>query len=58
VENAFNNGERIQAKLRPGRSAIALKIANAAGVTLCAAEAPHRVFCEHDWQVPIDFEKE
>lgn len=58
VENVFNNGERkYKLRLRPGRTGNALKMAQAAGVTLRATEAAHQIFSEHDWQVVIDLDK-
>jgi len=33
-------------------------MAKEAGMTLHGAEAAHRVFSEHDWQIVIDFEEE
>jgi len=59
VDGVFNQGEtKYKLKLRPGRTGAALKMAKEAGLTLHGAEAAHRVFSEHDWQIVIDFEEE
>jgi len=59
VDSVFNQGEtKYKLKLRPGRTGAALKMAKDAGITLHGAEAAHRVFSEHDWQIVIDFEEE
>ena len=59
VDGVFNQGEtKYKLKLRPGRTGTALKMANEAGLTLHGAEAAHRVFSDHDWQIVIDFEEE
>jgi len=59
VDGVFNQGEtKYKLKLRPGRTGAALKMAKDAGITLHGAEAAHRVFSEHDWQIVIDFEEE
>jgi len=59
VDGVFNQGEKkYKLKLRPGRTGNALRMAKEAGMTLHGAEAAHRVFSEHDWQIVIDFEEE
>ncbi len=59
VDGVFNQGEiKYKLKLRPGRTGTALKMANQAGLTLHGAEAAHRVFSDHDWEIMIDFEEE
>lgn len=59
VDGVFNQGEtKYKLKLRPGRTGTALKMAKEAGLTLHGAEAAHRVFSDHDWQIVIDFEEE
>jgi len=59
VDGVLNQGEtNYKLKLRPGRTGAALKMAKDAGITLHGAEAAHRVFSEHDWQIVIDFEEE
>lgn len=56
VDNVFNKGgKKYRLRLRPGRTGNALKMAGSAGLTLRGAEAAHRVFSEHDWQIVIDF---
>ncbi len=57
VDGVFNQGQtKYKLKLRPGRTGTALKMAKEAGLTLHGAEAAHRVFSDHDWQIVIDFE--
>ena len=59
VDGVFNQGQtKYKLKLRPGRTGTALKMAKEAGLTLHGAEAAHRVFSDHDWQIVIDFEEE
>ncbi len=59
VDGVFNQGEKkYKLKLRPGRTGNALRMAKEAGMTLHGAEAAHRVFSDHDWQIVIDFEEE
>ena len=59
VDNVFNHGEkRHRLRLRPGRTGNALKMAEELGLELAGAEAAHRVFSGHDWEIVIDFEKE
>ena len=59
VDGVFNQGEtKYKLKLRPGRTGAALQMAKEAGLTLHGAEAAHRVFSDHDWQIVIDFEEE
>jgi len=59
VDGVFNQGQtKYKLKLRPGRTGTALKMAKGAGLTLDGAEAAHRVFSDHDWQIVIDFEEE
>jgi 3-hydroxyisobutyrate dehydrogenase-like beta-hydroxyacid dehydrogenase len=57
VEAVFNAGEKqYRLRLRPGRTGRALEMAKKAGVSLPGAEAAHRVFSAHDWEVVIDFD--
>jgi len=59
VDGVFNQGERkYKLKLRSGRTGNALRMAKEAGITLHGAEAAHRVFTDHNWQIEIDFEEE
>ncbi len=58
VNGVLNFGERkYRLRLRPGRTGNALEMAGKLGVTLRGAEAAHRVFQAHGWQVVIDFDK-
>jgi 3-hydroxyisobutyrate dehydrogenase-like beta-hydroxyacid dehydrogenase len=57
VEGVFNRGEKkYRMRLRPGRTGRALELAKKTGTSLPGAEAAHRVFSAHDWEVVIDFE--
>ena len=58
VGDVFNKGDKkYKLKLRPGRTGNALAMAKNAGLTLPGAEAAHRVFSDHNWQIAIDFEE-
>jgi 3-hydroxyisobutyrate dehydrogenase-like beta-hydroxyacid dehydrogenase len=59
VDNVFNHGEKKhRLRLRPGRTANALKMAEELGLKLEGTEAAHRVFSRNGWEIVIDFEKE
>lgn len=56
VDNVLNKGEKkYRLRLRPGRTGRALEMARENGVTLRGAEAAHRVFSDHNWEIKIDF---
>lgn len=56
VDNVLNKGEKkYRLRLRPGRTGRALEMARENGVTLRGAEAAHRLFSDHNWEITIDF---
>lgn len=57
VDGVFNRGEKkYRLRLRPGRTGRALELAKKTGISLPGAEAAHRVFSAHGWEVVIDFD--
>jgi 3-hydroxyisobutyrate dehydrogenase-like beta-hydroxyacid dehydrogenase len=57
VESVFNRGDtKFRLNLRPERTGRAIEFAVKAGITLAGAEATHRVFADHGWDVVIDFD--
>ena len=57
VDAVFNRGEsNFRLNLRPGRTGRAIDMAAAVGLALSGAEAAHRIFADHSWEIVIDFE--
>jgi 3-hydroxyisobutyrate dehydrogenase-like beta-hydroxyacid dehydrogenase len=57
VNDVFNHGVRKHRfRLRPGRTGNALKMAEQLNLQLPGAEAAHRTFSRHGWEIVIDFD--
>jgi 3-hydroxyisobutyrate dehydrogenase-like beta-hydroxyacid dehydrogenase len=59
VNDVFNHGIRQHRfRLRPGRTANALKMAERLGIKLPGTEAAHQLFSRHGWEIVIDFDND